>query len=389
LIIIRALAFLLFFTVIPFAVGRLITYRARTGLITDYLIGFFGNLGIFYVLYSIVAWIQMWITFNEPVTGAFSILLRLYFAVLSVLILLWIFMERKNITGIISCIKEKIQTLINNIREDKFVIIYIIFFAGLLLLQLYIAFSYQVNQWSYDDYDYVVSSKDTITYDALSYVNFVDGTMPNTLEKRLSISWNTYIAMLSKVSGFEVTTVCHTLLPVIMLLVAYLVYYYIAKFLFRRTDNRIIFLIILSVAYIFGLYSHYSVTFRLLGALWQGKAILTVIAIPFFILYLFKAYSGENTKMTLPIIAISLGASSLTSLAILFIPIVAVLVWFCAGVSKKRVGGFVYLFASLFGPLYLAAFYILIWMLQRDVTSGNHKYFPFRQRNDWWYKWFH
>ena len=96
MIIIRALAFLLFFTVIPFAVGRLITYRARTGLITDYLIGFFGNLGIFYILYSIVFWIQIWITTNDPVSGGFSLLSNLYYIVTGILLVIWLISERKN-----------------------------------------------------------------------------------------------------------------------------------------------------------------------------------------------------------------------------------------------------------------------------------------------------
>ena len=80
---------------------------------------------------------------------------------------------------------------------------------------------------SYDDYDYVVTSNDTIDSDTISYVNFIDGTMPNVSEKRAVASWGTYVAMLAKLSGFEVTTVYHTILPVLLLLVAYLDFYYI------------------------------------------------------------------------------------------------------------------------------------------------------------------
>lgn len=389
MIIIRALAFLLFFTVIPFAVGRLITYKARTSLIEEYLIGFLGNLGIFYILYSVIAWLQLWVTMNVAVTGAFTLLLKTYFPIIAVLLLAWMILELKNLSGSIKSFKTKHGTTVKKIFTNGYTVFYFLAFIAVLFLQLYMAYGYEINEWSYDDYDYVVSSKDTITYDALSYVNITDGTMPNTLEKRLAYSWDSYIAMLSKVSGFEVTTVCHTILPVIFLLLAYMVYYYVAKFIFEKTDDRLIFLLILSVTYIFGLYSHFSVTFRLLGAIWQGKAVLTVIAIPFFTMYLIRSYSSAltNSKL-LPIIAISIGASSLTSLGIIFIPIMAVITWILMCVYNKRIYGIRYLLASLVGPVYLGVFYTLIWMLQSDATGGSDQYFPFRRRHEWWYKWF-
>ncbi|SFN77634.1 hypothetical protein SAMN04487831_103248 [Pseudobutyrivibrio sp. UC1225] len=389
MIIIRALAFLLFFTVIPMAVGRLITYKARVSLTEEYLIGFFGNLGIFYILYSVIAWLQLWVTMGEAVTGAFTLLLKAYFPLIAVLLIAWLVLERKSFSAGIKTATTRFGIITKKIFTDGFTVIYFLAFMAVLVLQLYMAYGYEVNEWSYDDYDYVVSSKDTITYDALSYVNIIDGTMPNTLEKRLAYSWDSYIAMLSKVSGFEVTTVCHTILPVLFLLIAYSVYYYIAQFIFEKTDDRLIFLLILSFAYIFGLYSHYSVTFRLLGAIWQGKAVLTVIAIPFFTMYLIKSYSSTlSNGRILPIIAISMGASSLTSLGIIFIPIMAVITWVLMCAYNKRIYGIRYLIASLVGPAYLGVFYTLIWMLQSDATGGSDQYFPFRRRHEWWYKWF-
>ncbi len=389
MIIVRAIAFLLHFTLVPFAIGRLITYRVRKGLISDYLIGFFGNLAIFYVLYSIITWIQIWITFEEPVTGGFSLLLKVYLAVVFVLLVAWLVVDRKFLNELKPLVKTKMGKAKNVFKKDKFSIIYAVVFAGLLCLQLYMAFGYEINEWSYDDFDYVVSSQDTISFDALSYVNYIDGSMPNVAEKRAASSWTTFIAMLSKVSGFEATTVCHTILPVILLLMAYLVFYYIAKFLFRETDNRLIFLILLSVAYIFGLYSHYSTTFRLLAALWQGKAVITVIAVPFFTLYLIRTYTEKlQNGSILPILAVSIGASSLTSLSFVFIPIVAVVIWMVMCVYYRKIYGVRYLIASLIGPIYAGGFYILVWMLQKDMQSFDFKYFPFREKTDWWDKWF-
>ena len=388
--ILRACVFILHFTLVPIMIGRLITYRARTGWIADYLVGFFGNLAIFYILYSIVEWIQNWCTFVDPVIGGFTLLLKVYGFVLAVLLILWICLERKSLSKAITKVRIKLINGKLDLIADRFNMIYLLIFIIILVFQMYMAFAYEINQWSYDDYDYVVTSQDTITSDTLSYVNFIDGTMPNVAEKRAVASWGTYVSMLAKTTGFEVTTVYHTILPVFLLLLAYINFYYIAKFLFRKLEDRLVFLIILSVAYIFGLYSHYSSTFRLLGAIWQGKAVLSVIAVPFFMFFLIRAYKEKisNTYL-LPIVAISLGVSSLTSLAALFIPILVVLVWLLMCIYHRKIYAVRYLVASLIGPIYLVVFYAFIWMLQHDMQGYDHKYFKFRKTTSWWQRWFH
>ena len=388
--ILRACVFILHFTLVPIMIGRLITYRARTGWIADYLVGFFGNLAIFYILYSIVEWIQNWCTFVDPVIGGFTLLLKVYGFVLAVLLILWICLERKSLSKAITKLRIKLINGKLDLIADRFNMIYLLIFIIILVFQMYMAFAYEINQWSYDDYDYVVTSQDTITSDTLSYVNFIDGTMPNVAEKRAVASWGTYVSMLAKTTGFEVTTVYHTILPVFLLLLAYINFYYIAKFLFRKLEDRLVFLIILSVAYIFGLYSHYSSTFRLLGAIWQGKAVLSVIAVPFFMFFLIRAYKEKisNTYL-LPIAAISLGVSSLTSLAALFIPILVVLVWLLMCIYHRKIYAVRYLVASLIGPIYLVVFYAFIWMLQHDMQGYDHKYFKFRKTTSWWQRWFH
>lgn len=388
--ILRACVFILHFTLVPIMIGRLITYRARTGWIADYLVGFFGNLAIFYILYSIVEWIQNWCTFVDPVIGGFTLLLKVYGFVLAVLLILWICLERKSLSKAITKVRIKLINGKLDLIADRFNMIYLLIFTIILVFQMYMAFAYEINQWSYDDYDYVVTSQDTITSDTLSYVNFIDGTMPNVAEKRAVASWGTYVSMLAKTTGFEVTTVYHTILPVFLLLLAYINFYYIAKFLFRKLEDRLVFLIILSVAYIFGLYSHYSSTFRLLGAIWQGKAVLSVIAVPFFMFFLIRAYKEKisNTYL-LPIAAISLGVSSLTSLAALFIPILVVLVWLLMCIYHRKIYAVRYLVASLIGPIYLVVFYAFIWMLQHDMQGYDHKYFKFRKTTSWWQRWFH
>ena len=375
----RAIALLVHFTIVPMAIGGLITYRTKRDCLESNLIGFFGNLALFYILYSLVEWWQNWTTIEEPVIGAFSILVKIYIALAITLFIGWAYLYRKALKDIAPAIRSGIFSLKNRIINNRLAIVYILIFAVLIIGQLYMAYAYEINEWSYDDYDYVVTSNDAIDSDTISYVNFIDGTLPTVTEKRAVAAWGTYVAMLSKTSGFEVTTIYHTILPVLLLLIAYLNFYYIARFLFKEIDNRMIFLILLSMGHIFGLYSHYSATFRLLGAIWQGKAVLSIIGVPFFTVYLFDKYKDEYERENLlPLAAVSLGICSLTSQSLLFIVPIAVFSWAMMCVYHRKIYAIRYLLASLVGPLYLVIFYALISMLQYDMQMHEFKFFRFR-----------
>ncbi len=393
MILIRALAFLLHFTIIPVALGRLITYKQsdnKDSAIATYIIGLFGSFAIFYVLCSILEWHQYWNTFTEPFTGCFTALCIAYSTVITILLLIWLKKDKDAIKVCLTKLKTWAKEKFSYLKSNKFLLVYVIAFTILLIVQLYFAFGYEINEWSYDDYDYVVNSQDTITTDTIAYANYVNGEMPYTAEKRAVTAWPTFIAYMAKVSSFEVTTVCHTIMTVILLLVAYAVYYYIASFVFKNAENRFIFLVLLSVANIFGLYSHYSSTFRLLGAIWQGKALLTAVAIPFFTIYLFETYKNKFDKhKVMPLIMVSLGAASLTTMSALLLTIAAVSAWIAMSIYNRKIVDLRYLIASLFGVIFLAIFYTLMSALIKDMHRADGDA-TFRRGRDinWWYKWF-
>lgn len=390
--IIRAIAFLLHFTIVPVAVGRLITYKQNDGKgedsVATYILGWFASLGIFYVICSVLVWHQYWNTFNEPFTGCFTALCVAYSILTTILVLIWAKKDFKSIKNYPEIIRLKLRDYRGYFKENKLVIVYATMFIALLIVQLYYAYGYEINEWSYDDYDYVVNSQDTISSDTIAYVNYINGNMPFTAVKRAITAWPTYIAYLSKISGFEVTTVCHTILPVVLIVVAYGVYYYIAKRLFGDYENQIIFLIILATLNIFGFYSHYSPVFRLLGTIWQGKAVLSVIAIPFLIVYLFEVYSSEENRKTVPLAFLSLGICSLTTMSALLVTATALAIWISMCVCKKKVFGWRRLCASLIGVVFLLILYTLMSLLFYDMQTAGNVFFRRGRDINWWYKWF-
>lgn len=393
MIIVRAIALLLHFTIIPVALGRLITYRAseeqHKSPVVVYTIGLFSSYAIFFVLMAILEWFQNWHTFNEPFTGCFTALCIIYSVLMAILIIVELFVHKFSFKKILEYVKGKSGIIVAGCKKDRFALIYGLIFFAILLVQLYFSYGYEVNEWSYDDYDYVVSSQDTLTYDMISNVNFISGEPQYTTVKRAATAWPTYIAYLARATGFEVTTICHTIFPVLFLLIAYGIYYYMSGLIFSEIENRFIFMILLSIAFAFGMHSHYSLTFRLLCTIWQGKAVLSAVAIPFYLVYMIQLYRAEiKTANMLPIFMLSLGMCSLTVMSMPLVSLTTVLLWLLMSIYKRKPYGIRYLLAGLFGPILQMIFYGLIWLLLEDMKSDDSTIFH-RWRGDmWWYKWF-
>ena len=393
LTIIRAIAFLLHFTLVPAAFGQLITYRVKeeslkTPIIV-YITGLLGSWGVFYLLFAVLEWHQNWITFNEIVTGCFTGLSIAYSAICLIVVVAAAFLffkKRKQFTGDTA---DYLKNTADDYRKNKFTFIYLGIFILLVAIQCYFAFGYEINEWSYDDYDYVVSSLDTLDKDILANTNIVTGAPQTMLEKRAVASWTTYISYLAKVSGFEVTTICHTIMPVLLLLVAYAVYFWISGLLFKEIDNRLIFMNIFATALMFGQYSHYSLTFRMLCTLWQGKAVLFTISVPFLLAYYIKLYSEDiDNGCILPLIAVSMGSTSLSAMSMMVVGLVVVLTWVAMSIYSKKPQSLRYLIAGMTGPIFQYVFYQLIVLLLEDMQGHWPQHFNRSREKSWWYRWF-
>lgn len=368
MILIRALAFLLHFTLVPVAVGRLITYRSQNHILKSptvrYVTGFFGAQAIFFLLNFGFLWYQNKTMTTQLIVGGFHRLTITYSVIVAALVILWFVLDFKTFKKDLLSYRIRINTMLHEVKYNKLTIVYAIIFTILVVLQLYAAYRYEVNEWSYDDYDYVVTSVDDIDSDMITNVNFITGEAPYTSPKRAAQSWTTYISYLSVVSSFDVTTVCHTILPVILLLVAYGIYFYMAKFLFAKLEDRMIFMVILATAYIMGMFSHYSPTFRLLCTLWQGKAVLTALVVPFLICFLSRVFASElDNKVACVIALISLGACSLT-VSTVFVMVMTVLgIFISMSIYHRKIYGVRYLLAGLFGPFVQSIVYICVALL--------------------------
>lgn len=151
---------------------------------------------------------------------------------------------------------------------------------------------------------------DDAFYVAISSITAESGTMyevlPYTggstgLDARHGLApFPVWIAMLSRLSGLHSAAIAQTVLPVVLILMAYAIYYMIGRRLFGGGHRRLpLFLLFLELLVVFGGQSLYTAENFLLVRTAQGKAVLADIVIPFLFLLLLvlfeKAQQGEGT----------------------------------------------------------------------------------------------
>lgn len=153
--------------------------------------------------------------------------------------------------------------------------------VGAVIIQMYfIFFNESINELS-DGYYNIVLFLDNMTESGIYNVdleNLILGNVQNTM-----VTWLIYMTCFSVVSGIDAATIIYTVIPMSFTVIAYMIYYLLAVKLFDKRENRLIFLLILAVLYLFGGFSSYSPAVALLLNLWQGHNIVFLIIIPLFI----------------------------------------------------------------------------------------------------------
>lgn len=184
-----------------------------------------------------------------------------------------------------TCKKELLSRLKKLLQHTKHLPFpaYVLFLLILIQICFYL-FGANISGSAGDDDGYVVMSLNTITDDGIMVQNETDGSVQNPADRlKYSLSsWVHYISFLGKISGIHTTIIAHTFLPIILVPMAYMVYYILGYLFFHGNERKIFcFLIWMYIIMSFGAYSTYTVTFRLNITIWQGKGVMAAILLPF------------------------------------------------------------------------------------------------------------
>ena len=246
-------------------------------------------------------------------------------------------------------------------KESWFTWLLILVVVITISIQVIRGFTYDISYMSYDDAEYTTYAEDALESNLVGLIDPYTGEGIKANYKRIVQSSLVFPAYISGLSGIPVTTVEHTIQYIQFVLLAYSIYYYMASELFANIESRLLFITIISVFYMFGYHSHYSLTFRLLGPNYQGKAVLAVSLTPLVFVILTKKLSEPfQWKVGFLLVLFSLAAVSLTlwgvGTMLVIIPIPVILSLF----RKERQGKhLLYIFFGTVIPLGYLGYYVL------------------------------
>lgn len=148
-----------------------------------------------------------------------------------------------------------------------------------------------------DDAYYVVHS--VITDETNTLYRILPYTGESTsLDMRHSMAvFPLWIAYVARMSGVHATIVSHTILPLILIPLTYLIYYEIGKKLCKESTRQLsAFMIFVCMLQIFGNVSIYNNATFLLMRTWQGKSMLANVVIPAIFMVLLWLFEEEPGK---------------------------------------------------------------------------------------------
>lgn len=139
-----------------------------------------------------------------------------------------------------------------------------------------------------DDAFYVAVSNATVNSDQMYRILPYTGLYTELDVRHGLAPFPIWVAYLARMSGMHVTTVAQIVLPVVLIAMAYSLYYCIGKVILSDKQKFLpLYMIITAVMVLYGGYTTYSAENFLLVRSAQGKAVLAAIVIPFLFLLLY------------------------------------------------------------------------------------------------------
>lgn len=142
------------------------------------------------------------------------------------------------------------------------------------------------------------------------------------------------IAIYSKLAGVNPAIMCHFILPIILIAIAYLAFYEFAKSL-TKEKNAKLFLSILAIIFMFAAFSTKFRTGCLLVKPWQGKAMFLNIALPVILSCLIKMDQKVEKKDVLLLGMANLFSIAVSSTAIFLVPFTYLAFGFLKLIQRK------------------------------------------------------
>lgn len=295
--ILKAVLFILTMFIIPMMVGTFFTSFMKNEKDNLMLAFVFGYLYSF----AISEFLTVPLIFLK---ASFTTFVVLYLVISIILSFVSIFRNKKNINSMIASTKKSIK------ETPKILTIVLII---LIFIQAFALVKYA--HIDDDDAFYVGTATTTVYTNTMFKYDGTTGQEYAKIPIRYAVGpFPLYIALISKLINVHPAITAHTILPAILIPIAYVIYGLIAEELFNKNKkSTITCLIILCFLYIWGNFSIRTNFTFLLFRIWQGKAVLGNIILPCMWLLFIKALKEEFSFINCILLAMNILAGVLTT----------------------------------------------------------------------------
>lgn len=190
----------------------------------------------------------------------------------------------------------------------------IILCAAVVLIILQISLYFLGQHVDEDDARWLAEANDALAYGDMMTRNVSTGEFLGSFEtiRDVTSPWPMFFAMLARILHINTAMTAHTIYAPMALLVSYCIYYLIASELFIKIEAQIVFVFLAALLNLFYAGTVYTQAVFSLVRIWQGKATVAGIIIP-FLLYLTICINKRNETSDWLCLIITGCAACLTS----------------------------------------------------------------------------
>jgi hypothetical protein len=281
---------------------------------------------------------------------SFSLLVWIYNGITAVLLIFAIVCRRKQLMEIG---KESVYRIRN--ADRRWILVIAAIYLPVIAVSFYTPYIYG------DDTTYITMVNDILSSDTLYQIDVDTGQEVTWVLAKYSLSayW-TWIAYLAKMSGLHPLFLCKTVLIYFFVPMAYAVQGLLGSFLFRNQERKmIVYMLFVVLVSIFGGFSNYTVTYRLYTWVWQSKAFLAIIVLPFLFYYCncifeYEISWRENVLLLTLILATCSTTLTGTGLAVGMVLVLALIY----AVKNKNIKNMIFPVLACFPAYVLMAIYL-------------------------------
>ncbi|MCM1038875.1 MAG: DUF6077 domain-containing protein [Ruminococcus sp.] len=176
-----------------------------------------------------------------------------------------------------------------------------------------------------------------------------------------------WIAFVAVQADIHATIVSHVVMPLLLIPLACLIYYEIAKVLFAdKKENIPVFMIVMALFQMFGNVSIYTNETFFLTRTWQGKSVAGSFVIPMLFLLLLWLYAEERERKEkragfwIMLVCLHVCAGMCSSIAVFLIVFLLATAAFCLMITRRDIKVAVMLGATCIPSAVYVLFYLLL-----------------------------